>query len=48
LSPEDREVLLLTYWDGFSSREIRLTEHSATAIGCACRPVKHWPTWPRG
>jgi RNA polymerase sigma-70 factor (ECF subfamily) len=33
LSPEDREVLLLTYWDGFSSREISdLLNTSATAI----------------
>jgi RNA polymerase sigma factor (sigma-70 family) len=33
LSPEDREVLLLTYWDGFNSREISdLLNTSATAI----------------
>lgn len=33
LSPEDREVLLLTYWDGFNSREISdLLSTSATAI----------------
>jgi RNA polymerase sigma-70 factor (ECF subfamily) len=33
LSPGDREVLLLTYWDGLSSSEISdLLNTSATAI----------------
>lgn len=33
LNPDDREVLLLTYWDGLTSREISdLLDTSATAI----------------
>lgn len=33
LSPDDREVLLLTYWDGFSSTEVSdLLNTSATAV----------------
>jgi RNA polymerase sigma-70 factor (ECF subfamily) len=33
LGPEDREVLLLTYWDGFSSTEVSdLLNTSATAV----------------
>lgn len=33
LSPDEREVLLLTYWDGFNSKEIsHLLNTSATAI----------------
>ena len=33
LKPEEREVLMLTYWDGFSSSEIsNLLDTSATAI----------------
>jgi RNA polymerase sigma-70 factor (ECF subfamily) len=33
LSPDEREVLLLTYWDGFTSKEISdLLNTSATAV----------------
>lgn len=33
LTPDEREVLLLTYWDGFTSKEISdLLDTSATAI----------------
>jgi RNA polymerase sigma factor (sigma-70 family) len=33
LGPDDREVLLLTYWDGLSSREVsNLLNTSATAV----------------
>lgn len=33
LSPDDREVLLLSYWDGFTSKEISdLLNTSATAV----------------
>ncbi|WP_427015878.1 RNA polymerase sigma factor [Pseudarthrobacter sp. P1] len=33
LGPDDREVLLLTYWDGFSSTEVSdLLNTSATAV----------------
>ncbi|MDK1326803.1 RNA polymerase sigma factor [Arthrobacter sp. zg-Y1143] len=33
LGPDDREVLLLTYWDGFSSSEVSdLLDTSATAV----------------
>lgn len=33
LRPDDREVLLLTYWDGFSSTEVSdLLNTSATAV----------------
>lgn len=33
LSPDDREVLLLTYWDGLTSREVSgLLNTSATAV----------------
>jgi len=33
LKPEDREVLLLTYWDGFTSSEVaELLDVSATAV----------------
>lgn len=33
LRPDDREVLLLTYWDGFSSTEVSdLLDTSATAV----------------
>lgn len=33
LRPEDREVLLLTYWDGFTSAEVaELLDVSATAV----------------
>ncbi|MBT2530726.1 RNA polymerase sigma factor [Arthrobacter sp. ISL-48] len=33
LGPDDREVLLLTYWDGFSSSEVSdLLNTSATAV----------------
>ena len=33
IRPDDREVLLLTYWDGFSSTEVSdLLNTSATAV----------------
>jgi RNA polymerase sigma-70 factor (ECF subfamily) len=33
LSPDEREVLLLTYWDGFTSQEVSdLLNTSATAV----------------